>query len=947
MSVQLSLAENIAALSPRGRELLHLTLREEGGAYNCFPLSFAQEQLWFLDQLVPGGHLYNIPAAVRLTGPLNRAAFERSLDEIVRRHESLRTIFVAIDGRPLQTVLPQKSALLQVIDLRSLPENEREQEAVRLATEQARASFDLERGPLLRARLLQLNAEEHVLLLTLHHIISDGWSLVVLFHELGALYEAFDGGEEAQLAELAVQYGDYATWQREWLSGEALDSQLAYWRQQLGGRLPAMELPMDRPRPAVPSHRGARQLITLNAALTQGLRDLGRREGVTLYMTLLAAFQTLLHRYTGETDILIGSSIANRNRAETEGIIGLLLNILLLRTDLSGDPSFSELLKRVREVTLGAYAHQDLPFEKLVAELLPGRNASHMELGQVAFTLQNAPAEKIKLGALALESFKGDGATTAKTDLMLFMLERPDELIASIEYSTDLFDEVTIVNMLNHFQSLLEGVVAQPEERLSLLVPALGRAWSPLVPGGRAADQAIDIFERSNLTKNQILFWVGQKLHPDAPLFNMINAFTVRSRLQPTLLCEAFKSLVNACDALRTVVYELDGVPQQKVLPGLSYELEYLDYSRTENGVESCQAWIAKRARNVFDLEVRLFDSALIKTSEDEFVWYINHHQLIADASSTALLFRRLTEFYQAALEGEADEARRAVKLPLFHDYVQHEREQRLTRRHRKTEAYWQEKLAKPLAPVAFYGKLPSQPALAGGRVTLRLGAERLRELKLMAAHREVFVGTEDLSLFTVFAAAIFVYLYRISGSRRLALGVAYHNRLTKAATETIGMLMEVLPLQITIEADETFLSLVRRVKTETLDVLKHGQYSISNSTHNLTHHAMFNYINSPAPQFDGKPVAVEWVHPGFQDEHLALHVHRFDGSGELSIEFDFDNGVFPAAQRHEAVRHFLAMLDAFLADYDCSISRSDLLVSAGDAQEIAGPEDEGSFDFD
>jgi len=945
MSMQLSLAKNIATLSPCKRELLHLTLREEGGVYNCFPLSFAQEQLWFLDQLVPGGHLYNIPAAVRLTGPLDAAAFERSLDEIVRRHESLRTIFVAIDGRPLQSVLPPKSALLRLIDLRSLPEDEREQEAVRLATEEARAPFDLERGPLLRASLLQLNAEEHVLLLTLHHIISDGWSLAVLFHELSALYEAFSSGEETELTELAVQYGDYATWQREWLSGEPLDKQLAYWREQLGGRLPTMELPMDRPRPAVQSHRGARQFITLSSALTQGLKELSRREGVTLYMTLLAAFQTLLHRYMGQTDILIGSSIANRNRAETEGIIGLLLNILLLRTDLSGDPTFSELLRRVREVTLGAYAHQDLPFEKLMAELLPGRNASHLQLGQVAFTLQNAPAEKVKLGALALDSFKGDSATTAKTDLMLFMLERPDELIASIEYSTDLFDELTIERMLNHFQTLLEGVVAQPEERLSLLAPTLGHALSPLAQGRRAEDKAIDIFERSNLTKNQILFWVGQKLHPTAPLFNMINSFTIRSTIQPALLREAFQSLVNACDALRTVIYELDGVPLQKVLPGLSCELEYLDYSKTENAVESYRAWIAERAQAVFELEDRLFDAALIKIREDEFVWYINHHQLIADASSTALLFRRLTEFYEAALKGEPG---RVVKLPLFHDYVQHEREQRLTPRHRKTEAYWKEKLANPLAPIAFYGKLPSQPALQGGRVTLRLGAERLRKLKLMAAHREVFVGTEDLSLFTIFAATIFVYLHRISGSRRLALGVAYHNRLTKATRETIGMLMEVLPLQITIEADETFLSLVQRVKTETLEVLKHGQYSISNSTQNLTHHAMFNYINAPAPQFEGKPVAVEWIHPGFQDEHLALHVHRFDGSGELSIEFDFNSGVFSAeAQRHEAVRHFLRILDAFLDDYDCSISRPDLLAAAGEDQETARPGDEDSFDFD
>jgi non-ribosomal peptide synthetase component F len=946
MSTQLSLANNIAALSGEQRELLQLTLLEEGGEYNCFPLSFAQEQLWFLDQLVPGGHLYNIPAAVRLTGPLDAAAFERSVKEIVRRHESLRTIFVSIDGRPLQAVLPPENVTVPLIDLVPLPEREREPEAVRLATEQARLPFDLERGPLLRAVLLRLDREEHVLLLTLHHIISDGWSLGVLFAELNALYSAYSRGEESRLPELPIQYGDYAAWQREWLRGEVLERQTAYWREQLGGKLPVLELPTDHARPSVQNHRGARRNVTLGGDLTRGLKELSRREGVTLYMTLLAAFQTLLNRYTGQTDILISSSVANRNRAETEGLIGLLLNIILLRTDLSGDPTFSELLGRVREVTLGAYAHQDMPFEKLVAELQPGRkNTTYMELGQVAFTLQNDSADRLKLGGLSLDSFKGDSALTAKTDLMLFMLERPDELVASIEYSTDLFDDPTIGRMLDHFRSLLEGVVADPEERLSMLAPAPGRALSPLAEDGHAEEKAVDIFERSNLTKNQILFWVGQKMHPAAPLFNMINAFTVKSSLRPALLREAFQSLVNASDALRTVVYEVDGVPQQKVLPSLSYELDYLDFSQGAAAAERCKEWVEARAQTLLNPEERLFDSALLKIADEEFVWYINHHQLIADASSTALLFLRLTEFYEAALKGEPPES---VELPPFQDYVRHERQHRRTPRHRKTEAYWKEKLANPLEPIAFYGKLPTQPALEGGRVTCRLGAERLRKLKLMAAHSGVFVGTEDLSLFTVFAAAIFVYLHRISGSRRLALGVAYHNRLTKASMETIGMLMEVLPLQLTMEEGETFLSLVRRVRAETLEVLKHGQYSVSNSEQNITHHAVFNYINAPAPHFEGKPVAVEWVHPGFQDEHLALHVHRFDGTGELSVEFDFDGGVFPAeAQRHEAVRHFLRMLDTFLDDYGCSISRPDLLAAGAAGPQAAGPEDEESFDFD
>jgi amino acid adenylation domain-containing protein len=429
------------------------------------PLSFAQTRLWFLEQLQPGS-AYNIAAAVRLMGSLHVAALEQSLNEIVQRHETLRTTFTTLSGEPVQVIAPVLALSLPLVDLRQLPEAQQELEVERLASEEAQRPFDPSIGPLLRATLLQLGEAEHVLLLTMHHIVSDGWSMGVLIRELAALYQAFSTGNPSPLPELPIQYADFAHWQHQWLQGEVLETQLVYWQQQLAGAPAVLELPTDRPRPAVQTFRGASQSLALSKSLSQKLKTLSQRCGVTLFMTLLAAFQTLLYRYTGQDDICVGSPIANRNRSETEGLIGFFVNTLVLRTHLAGNLSFQELLERVREVALGAYAHQDLPFEQLVEALQPERSLSHQPLFQVMFALQNAPTEALELPGLTLSSLEIDTAT-AKFDLTLSMEDTPQGLMGSLEYSTDLFDATTISRMLEHLQTLLEGIVANPQQRLA------------------------------------------------------------------------------------------------------------------------------------------------------------------------------------------------------------------------------------------------------------------------------------------------------------------------------------------------------------------------------------------------------------------------------------------------------------------------------------------------
>lgn len=439
---------------------------------SSFPLSYAQQRLWFLHWLEPDSPAYNLPGALHLAGHLHRGVLKRSLEEILRRHEILRAKFISVDGRPYQIIDPVLRLDLPVVDLGGWPPEERELEMQRLAKAEARSPFDLAEGPLLRATLLRFAEDEHVLLLSLHHIVADGWSLGVLAREVGALYQAFLAGAQSPLAQLPVQYVDYAVWQRKWLDGEVLESQLAYWKRQLEGSPALLDLPSDRPRPTAQTFRGASRTFEFSAELGRRLSALSLESGVTLFMTLLAAFKVLLYRYTQQADLLVGTPIANRNHLETEGLIGCFVNTLVLRTDLSGNPGFSELLGRVRKVALAAFEHQDLPFEKLVEGLQLERRLSYSPLFQVMFVMQGAPTAALELPGLSLHSLEIDSGT-AKYDLTL-SVTGTNAPGGTLEYNTDLFDEATAARLLAHYRSLLEAVVAdpgQPIHELPLLTP--------------------------------------------------------------------------------------------------------------------------------------------------------------------------------------------------------------------------------------------------------------------------------------------------------------------------------------------------------------------------------------------------------------------------------------------------------------------------------------------
>jgi non-ribosomal peptide synthetase component F/acyl carrier protein len=433
------------------------------------PLSFAQQRLWFLDQLEPGNRAYNVGMAIRLTGRLKIGVLEQCLNETIRRHQSLRTNFVETDGRPVQVINKVENFPIHLVELRQMLRHAgdeiRDKVVERLVGEEGARSFDLAKGRLLRVTLLQLTDNEQALLLTMHHIVSDGWSMGLLTTEIAALYEAFSIGNQSSLSELTIQYADFAAWQRARLDGKILDDHLAYWTKQLAGELPRIDLPTDRPRSATRSFRGATESTVFPISLSQSLKAASKREEVTLFMTLLAGFKTLLYRYTGQEDVIVGTGIANRNRSETEAMIGFFVNMLVLRTDLSSNPTFKDILARVRKVMLGAYAHEDMPFERLVEMLRPNRKVSTTPLFQVVFVLHNLPPLSLSLPGITLTPINLKSELT-HFDMSVEIGDETDGLLVTVTYNTDLFDRSTINRFIRHYETVLTEVAKDLELRL-------------------------------------------------------------------------------------------------------------------------------------------------------------------------------------------------------------------------------------------------------------------------------------------------------------------------------------------------------------------------------------------------------------------------------------------------------------------------------------------------
>ena len=890
------------------------------------PLSFSKQRLWFLDQLEPNSALYNIYKALPLNGSLDVEALTAALSAIVDRHEALRTTFHSIEGEPVQVIENKPWMGLTRTDLGTLPEHDCAAELDRLLKQEAQRPFNLSAESMLRASLFRMGKQEHVLLLVMHHIASDGWSMGVLLQELAVLYDSFSNGNVPNLPHLPIQYADFALWQREQMQGDVLSSHLSYWTKQLKGIPALLDLVPDRPRPPVQRHRGRSYSFRLSRELAEELKLLSRQQAATLFMTLLTAFNVLLHSRTGQVDLVVGSPIAGRTRPEVEGLIGFFVNTLVLRTDLSGNPTLRELLDRVRKAVLEALDHQDLPFDKLVEALHPKRHADHRSLVQVAFAFQNVPREPTRFSGLTTTPVPVD-FEVAKLDLTLFMWETEGELAGSLNYNADLFEPTTIKWLVNQFQSVLETLARDPDRPLKSL--SSSGCQSEVIRVENKQEQ-LDIREASNLTRSQLLIWAGQKVYPEAPIYNVVNTYRIRGEIDRRRFEKAFGALVRSVDVLRTVITEDNGVPRQSVMASTAYPVEYINVSQQPNPETWFDSWAAARAQVCLDLARRLFDCALIKIAPREFLWYFNVHHIVTDGQSMALMFGLMSEFYESCGNDRSDNR---TDIPSFQDYVNYERSHLRSKRYRQAQTYWQEKLADKVEPLSFYGTARNKTGTRVRRISYEIGVGRTRELRRIARRPDIAAKTENASMFNIFAALLFVYLHRITGSSRPSIGTPYHNRKSIEFKNTPGLFMEVLPLRINVEDVDTFVSLIRRIGVEASNTFRFTQ-SIGNSPGDKKYEVLLNYHTAEFVNFAGFPAQKTSVHTGHENDSLALQVHDFSRSGSLILDFDFHRDVFDDAQCKAAVGHLLRLMDAFLADPRKPIRSVDILLP-GEREQI------------
>ena len=925
---------HVGGISTIKRELLESLLREEGielqrtqtiprrETSDPPPLSFAQQRLWFLQQLDPRSAAYNVPRAVRLTGPLNVSALRQSLSEVVRRHEVLRTNFTTVDEQPVQIVHASRPVALPVFDLSDLPEAEREASIQALFTKETSRPFDLANDSLLRASLVRAGDEDHVILFTLHHIVSDGWSSGVLINELVALYDAYSHDRPSPLLELPVQYADYAVWQRQQLQGEALAEQLAYWGQKLRST-PVLELPADRPRPKAPGTRGASYPFALSKPLTDALNELSRREGTTLFMTLLAAFKVLLARYTGEEDISIGVPIAGRRQVETEQLIGFFINTLVMRTDLSGEPSFRELLGRVREVAVGAYAHQELPFERIVEELQPERNAGSQPFFNVMFVYQNMPASSSHpLRGLTMSEVEMSEETAVRSDIDFYLWEG-ETVRGSFVYSTDLFDESTIAQMSSRLVELLEEITRAPEVSVADLL-----ASSKPEPLAISLTAVAD--EKVPFSYHQERMWFidqfeNGNVYESAPTYHNIPLLLqLMGDVDTEVLESSLNEIVQRHAILRTRFIADEGKGWQVITPS-----ERLELKVDQGGLELALT----AAREPFALDQDLpIRARLFRQSATESLLLLTVHHIVADRPSLRLIAAELSEIYNARLEGHGASL---PELPV--QYAGYAKGQQ-----NLTEADFE--------PLWFYWKWQ----LRGQLAALKLPEDRPRPaIHTYTAARETFtldatvVSRLGEDQFAALLAAFKVLLHRYARQDEIVVGTSEPCRTQPEVANLVGPFANLVVLRSDLGGNPSFSKVMQRVQ-QTLDQARAHQelpfdklVQLLNPEKDMSRTALFDVLfqfeDEAAPVFSLGRAEAQQIDTnfGYGKYDLNLLVHR--NAAGFSVNAVYNSDIYDAWNIRQMLRHFLTLIDAFAVDPEQGIDDVTFLSAAEEQQQLSG----------
>ncbi len=941
------------------------------------PLSFAQQRLWFLDQLQPGSHAYNMPAAVRLHGRLDTGAFLSTLREIARRHESLRTRFAVRGGRTVQVIAAEPDLEMPVVDLRALPAEWREAAVRLLAEEERRRTFDLAAGPLIRATLLRLGEDEHAGLLTLHHIVSDGWSIGVLIREIAALYTAFTTGRPSPLPELPIQYADFAVWQREWLQGEVLEAQLAWWRRVLAGHS-TLQLPTDRPRPAIQRFNGAAERLAFGRVASQAFLDLGARQGLTSYMTMLAGFQALLYRYSEQDDVVIGATVAGRDRGELEPLIGFFVNTLPMRAVLSGRPSFRELFAQVRETTLGALSHQHLPFEKLVEELAPARGLSRSPIFQVVFQLHNDGAESLELPGLVLSPVEA-GGQTAKFDIVLNLQETAGGLQGAWSYNTDLFERATLARMSGHFETLIAGAVAHPDSpvaELPLLTGAERQQLDTLpVTAHGKVDIPADLASRLGSlspSKRELLLrrllerptsgradrippvprpvpwgeaglplsfaqqrlWFIDQLQPGSAAYNVPAAVRLSGRLDVAALYRTLREIVRRHEVLRTSFAVQAGQPVQVIAPAVELPLFVADLSGLAPDRREAELQILSVEESVLAFDLRrapLLRATLARLEEGEHTLLLTLHHIISDGWSFGVLVREMAALYRAFVKGEPSPL---PELPVqYADFAVWQRGWLQGEVLETQLAYWRDRLVQ--APVLQLATDRPRTALASYRGATRpLALAAGTSEALRALSRE-----QGATPFMTFLAGFAALLHRYTSQDDLIVGSTIANRVRRELEGLIGFFVNSLALRTDLSGDPSFSGLVVRAREVALGAYAHQDLPFEKLVADLqperdqSRSPLFQVLcqlqNAPLGPVELPALAMTPMAVSVQTAKFDLVLNLWEEGPVFKGELRYDTGLFQAPTAARIVRHLEALLAGAVAEPSRRLSELALLSPA------------------
>lgn len=886
-----------------------------------YPLSPMQAGMLFHSLMDSGSGVYVKQVTYALSGELNIPALERAWREVVERYAILRTFFVWEDLKnPVQVVKESVGAELHQERWSNLSEIELQQRFDAYLQADRLRGFDLAQPPLMRMALISLDNDNYRLIWTWHHILIDGWSEGLLDRAIFEIYSAHCTGRKPQLSR-SRPFRDYI----RWLQQQELQKAEAFWRRTLKGFTTPSILgrALTADEQSQPSPTYERKKVLVSEETTTALNAFARKHFLTLNTLIKAAWSMILASYCRQQDVVFGSVVSGRppDLEGVENIVGLFVNTLPVRSRIAPENQLLPWLNDIQAQQAEMLQYEYSPLSQIQKWSETPRGVPLFE-SILAFEMSSHNPEESagrSLDDVNLKIDGGAGNLQISNPLSVLVHSGP-QLFLGMSYDCRQFDDAVVEQLLDDFNYLLESFVAYPARTLEYFINRIGPDRSNR---RESLDDLAELCDRSNLTRNQVIVWLGQKLNADVPLYNIPFVIKLSGHVEPEHVCSAWRSIVNSSDALRTIVEEDEtGVIRQRVLPDVDWDMEQLDFSREFNPAIKLNNWLRERSKITLPMNERMLDSALIKMSETEFAAYINTHQLITDGWSDAVIIGQLLSRYERSATGRLSDA---PDMGQFGRYVEHERNLRNSKQYKDAEDFWREELAEDVEPLAFYGRVPVKHSAAVEKVSVNLGAERTQRLKEIAASDGIFLLSQELSLFTVFVSLTSSFIYRITGASRLPLGIYYHNR--TGFRDIIGLFMHVHPLRITVENGDTFQSLIRLTQSEYRRVSKYRQYPIANPARKPAYDVLVNYVNMSLPtRVNGAKVGYEWLHPGHGAESLNIELHDFEASGNFEVGFRFHRDVFSDQQRVAAIRHFLQIVDSFLADPKQSVARASLL---------------------